>query len=474
MRPEYFSGEGIMELQFYGATARVTGTCHILRTGEYTLLLDCGLIQGSPEEESLNRDPFPFDPAAIDAVVLSHGHIDHSGRLPLLVKRGFRGPVFTQHATIDLSRVLLLDSASLAERDADLRRRHPASRRDRNAEPLYTREDALKAVARMRGMEYNEEKEVVPGVRLRFYDAGHILGSAVVELRIRDGEEERILVFSGDLGQYGSPILKDPETPEKADVLLIESTYGDRLHRQFNDTVAELGNIFRMACRECGNILIPAFSIGRSQELLYLFATYYDQWELEKWQVYLDSPMAIDAGRIYWDYPALLDEDALKLRNNPALLPPLRNLHFTDRVEASRKINDIRQGAIIIAGSGMCNGGRILHHLKHNIWRPECRVIITGYQAPGTLGRLIVNGEPEVSIHGRNYKVEAGIHTVGGLSAHGDRSDLLRWLQGFSNKPDVYVVHGDAGAKESFRNIVEEQLHLHAVVPEAGDLLNLL
>ncbi|ACD90869.1 MAG: MBL fold metallo-hydrolase [Chlorobium limicola] len=460
-----------MELQFYGAAARVTGTCHMLRTGGFTLLLDCGLIQGSREEEALNGDPFPFDPSSVDAVVLSHGHIDHSGRLPLLVKRGFNGPVYTQHATADLSRVLLLDSASLSERDADYRRRHPADPEDRHAEPLYTREDALRAVSRMRGMEYREEREILPGVRLRFLDAGHILGSAVVELGITEEGRKRTIVFSGDLGQYGSPVLNDPETPEHADLVMVESTYGDRMHRSFQDTLAELGEIFRTACRECGNILIPAFSIGRSQELLYLFATCYEAWELEKWQVYLDSPMAIEASRIYWDYPALLDEDALMMRNNPAKLPPLDNLHFTAKVEASRKINDIRKGAIIIAGSGMCNGGRILHHLKHNIWRPECRVIITGFQAPGTLGREIVNGAGEVFIHGRSYRVAAAVHTIGGLSAHGDRSDLLRWMSGFRNRPDVYVVHGDGEAKRSFRNAIEDELQLHASIPNHGDLV---
>ncbi|MBM3162791.1 MAG: MBL fold metallo-hydrolase [Chlorobi bacterium] len=463
-----------MELQFFGAAGRVTGTCHIVRTGGRTLLLDCGLIQGSAEEEALNRDPFPVEPSEVDAVVLSHGHIDHSGRLPLLLNRGFRGPVHAQHATIDLSRVLLLDSASLAERDADFRRRHPADRRDRHAEPLYTREDALRAIGRMRGMEYHESKEILPGVRLRFLDAGHILGSAVVELVLTENGVERTLVFSGDLGQYDSPILRDPETPEKADMVLVESTYGDRLHRGFEDTVAELGDIFRTACRECGNILIPAFSIGRSQELLYLFATYYREWELEKWQVYLDSPMAIDAGRIYWDYPRLLDEEALAMRNNPALLPPLDNLHFTDRVEASRRINDIRQGAIIIAGSGMCNGGRILHHFKHNIHRPECRIIITGFQAPGTLGRQLVNGDRQVSIHGRLYPVAATVHTIGGLSAHGDRDDLLRWLGGFGNSPDIYVVHGDAAVKDVFRSSIEQELGMKAVIPVPGDVVRLL
>ena len=463
-----------MELQFYGAAGRVTGTCHIVRSGGHTLLLDCGLIQGSAEEEALNREPFPFDPRDIDAVVLSHGHIDHSGRLPLLVNHGFRGPIHAQHATIDLSRVLLLDSASLAERDADFRRRHPAERQDRHAEPLYTREDAMRAVGRMKGMEYREVKEILPGIRLRFLDAGHILGSAVVELVIREEGGERTLVFSGDLGQYDSPILKDPETPEMADVVLVESTYGDRLHREFKDTLAELGEIFRTACRECGNILIPAFSIGRSQELLYLFAMYYREWELEKWQVYLDSPMAIDAGRIYWDYPKLFDEEALSLRQHPALLPPLDNLHFTDRVEASRRINDIRHGAIIIAGSGMCNGGRILHHLKHNIHRPECRVIITGYQAPGTLGRKIVGGEKQVPIHGRTYQVAATVHTIGGLSAHGDRNDLLRWVRGFGNRPDVYVVHGDGAVKDVFRSALESELQMKAFIPAPGDIVRLL
>lgn len=463
-----------MELQFYGAANRVTGSCHILRTGSHTLLLDCGLIQGSAEEEALNRASFPFEPSALDAVVLSHGHIDHSGRIPLLVKRGFSGPVYATPATIDLSRVLLLDAAALAERDADLRRRHPVTRRDRHAEPVYTRRDAMKALDCMQGLDYLEVREIVPGVRLRFFDAGHILGSAVVELEVT--EEGRIctLVFSGDLGQYDSPVLRDPETPEKADVLLVESTYGDRLHREFQQTLAELGGIFRTTSRNCGNILVPAFSIGRSQELLYLFATHYEEWQLARWQIYLDSPMAIEASRIYWDYPELFDDEALVLKNRFTKLPLLDNLHLTQRVEDSRKINDIRHGAIIIAGSGMCNGGRILHHLAYNVHRPECQVLITGYQAAGTLGRQLVDGEGQVLIHGKSYPVAAAVHTVGGLSAHGDRNDMLRWMKGFVSRPEVYVVHGDDGVKKLFREAIEQELGLHVVIPEPGDVVRLL
>lgn len=462
-----------MELQFYGATGRVTGSCHILRIGGFTILLDCGLIQGSKEEEALNRAPFPFDPSALDAVVLSHGHIDHSGRLPLLVKLGFRGPVFTQQATIDLCRILLLDSASLAENDAAYRRKNPEVRRDLHAEPLYTRKDALRALEKLTGVPYNVTHRILPGITIRFQDAGHILGAALVEVWIKEGEVSRKLVFSGDVGQYGGPILKDPETIEEADAVIIESTYGDRLHRELDLTLAEIGGIIGNACEKCGNILIPAFAIGRSQELLYLFAQHFEKWGLDRWQIYLDSPMAIEASRIYWDYPELFDEEALEFRNGRQGMPYLKHLHLTARVEQSQAINNINQGAIIIAGSGMCNGGRILHHLKHNIERPECSLIITGYQAEGTLGRALVDGAKKVMIHGRSFTVRSSLHTIGGLSAHGDQNDLLRWLGGFRSNPEVYVVHGDQGVKKIFRNVIEEKLHLKASIPESGDRIDL-
>ncbi|ABB23471.1 MBL fold metallo-hydrolase RNA specificity domain-containing protein [Pelodictyon luteolum] len=458
-----------MEIEFYGATERVTGSCHILRVGRFTVLLDCGLIQGSDVEEALNRAPFAFDPERVEAMILSHGHIDHSGRIPLLVKRGFTGPVFTGDATADLARVLLLDSASLAERDALDRRKHPRTAADRHAEPLYTRDDAVRALNSFKPVPYGRRFPVVPGLEACFRDAGHILGSAVVELWLTEGGVSRKLVFSGDLGQYGSPILNDPEAVTDADALIIESTYGDRLHRDYDQTLQELGEIFNSASRGSGNILIPAFSIGRSQELLYLFARHYEEWGMQHWQVYLDSPMAIEASMIYLGYPELFDREALASRNDKRLLPTLKNLHFTPKVEQSQAINKERSGAIIIAGSGMCNGGRILHHLKHNISRPECHLLITGYQAEGTLGRQIVEGAAEVEIHGRHYPVAAAVHTVGGLSAHGDREDMLRWVSGFKSSPRVFVVHGDPAAKEAFRNSIEERLQLTASIPRPGE-----
>jgi len=434
---------------------RVTGSCHILRVNGCTLLLDCGLIQGSAEDEALNRKPFPFDPSSIHAVVLTHGHIDHSGRLPLLVKQGFTGPVYTHQATVDLCRVLLLDSASLAERDAEYRRKHPVTKADHHAEPLYTRDDALQALTTMIGFPYGEKQEILPGITIRFRDAGHILGSALVEVWLKEGEDAKKLVFSGDVGQYGTPILKDPETIEEADAVILESTYGDRLHRELPLTIAEIGEIIKAASQRNGNILIPAFAIGRSQELLCIFGHYYEEWGLDEWQIFLDSPMAIEASAIYLDYPELYNREAVAFRNDKSIMPHLKNLHFTPRPEQSKAINAIKSGAIIIAGSGMCNGGRILHHLKHNIERPECSLIMTGFQAEGTLGRSLVNRQKEVEIHGRNYQVKAALHTIGGLSAHGDQNDLLRWISGFLNNPDIFVVHGDVPVKKIFRDAIE-------------------
>ncbi|MBN1929053.1 MAG: MBL fold metallo-hydrolase [Chlorobiaceae bacterium] len=458
-----------MEIEFYGATRRVTGSCHILRANGFTVLLDCGLMQGSREVEALNREPFPFDPADIDAVVLSHGHIDHSGRLPLLVNRGFSGPIYTHHGTIELCRILLRDSAMLSENDARFMQKHG----QRNAEPLYTVEQAQQCVSGMTGLRYGERREILPGIAVTLFDAGHILASAFVRLEITEGETSRTLVFSGDLGQYDSPILNDPETLGHADTVIVESTYGDRQHRDFEKTLAEIGEIIETSCRECGNILIPAFSIGRSQELLYLFGMNFEKWKLDQWQVFLDSPMAIEASRIYWHYEELWDEEARLFRRNMRKMPPVGNLHLTGRVEESMKINDIHEGAIIIAGSGMCNGGRIVHHLKRNIERPECHIIITGFQAEGTLGRQIVEGRSEVRLHGRSYRVRAQLHTVGGLSAHGDRNDLLRWLKSREGSPKVMIVHGEESVKESFREFLLDEIAIDALVPKPGDRLDL-
>ncbi|ASQ90060.1 MBL fold metallo-hydrolase [Prosthecochloris sp. GSB1] len=462
-----------MEVEFYGAAARVTGTCHMLRVGGRRILLDCGLIQGLPEDEALNVEPFPFDAAGVDAVVLSHGHIDHSGRLPLLVSRGFKGPVYTHPATRDLALVLLQDSARLNERDIRYRNRLRAKKKLPPLDPLYTVEDVVDTVNLMQGVPYGEKRDILPGVAIRFMDAGHILGSAMVEVWLTENGRTTKLVFSGDVGQYDSPILYDPAEISEADLVIVESTYGDRLHKKRDLTLAELAEIIRASRLGKGNILIPAFSIGRSQELLYLFGKYHEEWGLKDWQIYLDSPMAIEASRIYWQYPELYDEEATKLRRMVHEMPKPENLHFTRDVEASKKINDIDQGAIIIAGNGMCNGGRIIYHLRHNLERPECQVVITGFQAEGTLGREIVEGAETVRIRGDDFRVRAGVHTLGGLSAHGDRDDLLRWIRGFSTRPRMYVVHGEAAVKERFAQTIRDETGLETTVPSPGDVVDL-
>jgi metallo-beta-lactamase family protein len=433
-----------MQLEFFGAAGEVTGSCHILRVAGRALLLDCGMIQGGPDAPARNRRPFPFEAAAIDAVVLSHAHIDHCGRLPLLVKRGYRGPIYTNKACADLVPILLRDSASLALRDAQ----RNEERNGERTEPLYDLEDVEVTLRQIVPIPYDTKRELLPGFAVRVRDAGHILGSSSVELWVTEGGERRKLVFSGDLGQYDTPILQDPFRFESADLVLIESTYGNRLHRGREDTERELGGILAQAARDGGNVIVPAFAIGRSQELLYLLAKHYAEWRLSRWKVFLDSPMAIAASRVYWNNADRYDDETTRLRKSFRGMPPLPNLVLSESSEDSRAINHMRSGALIIAGSGMANGGRVLHHLKHNLDRPECHVVIVGFQAPGTLGRQLVDRLPEVRIHGQRVRVEAQVHTLGGLSAHGDQDDLLRWYDSFAGRPPVYLVHGELQSAE--------------------------
>ncbi len=462
-----------MHIEFYGATSGVTGSCHILRANGKVILLDCGLIQGRREEMNKNRNPFPFDPNEIDAVVLSHGHIDHSGRLPLLVKQGYRGPIYAQNATDDLCNILLQDAAFLQEKDAQYENKWRKRRKKPLIEPLYTVDDATATLKTLVGMKYREKREILPGIQIRFQDAGHILGSCSVEVWLRENDKEKKVVFSGDLGQYDTPILNDPAVIEQADHVIIESTYGNRLHRGRQETIEEIGEIIRDAAHHKGNLLIPAFSIGRSQEILYYLGKFYNEWDLNRWQIFLDSPMAIKATRVYWDYPHLYDEEATKLRREINEMPRLRNLHLTESPRDSMALNRIKSGAIIISASGMMTGGRIMHHLKHNISRRGAHVMIVGYQASGTLGRKLVDGSPTIRIHGDEYRVKARLHTVGGLSAHADADDLMRWIGNFSTRPRVHVVHGEAESKSDFRDRLIAEKGLSADVPEPGEVLEL-
>ena len=341
--------------------------------------------------------------------------------------------------------------------------------------PLYDLEDVETTLRLLQPIAYDTRRELLPGVTVQVRDAGHILGSSSIEVWVSEGGEQRKLVFSGDLGQYDTPILKDPYAFESADLVLMESTYGNRQHRGREDTERELGGILAQAQRDGGNVIVPAFAIGRSQELLYLLAKHYGEWHLARWKIFLDSPMAIAASRVYWNNPDRFDEETTRLRESFRGMPPLPNLVLSESADDSRAINHVRSGALIIAGSGMATGGRVLHHLKHNLERPECHVVIVGFQAPGTLGRQLVDRAPEVRIHGQRVRCLAQIHTLGGLSAHGDQADLLRWYDSFAGHPPVYLVHGEVPSSEG----LAEKLREHgasATVARPGltiDLANL-
>ncbi len=462
-----------MEIEFAGAAGEVTGSCFLVRCRDHRVLVDCGLIQGRPQDEARNREPFPFDPAHIDAVVLTHAHLDHSGRLPLLVRRGFRGPVYTHRATCDLCQVMLEDAAYINERETEWANR---KRERKGLEPvpaLYTREDARSVQERFRPLGFGQIHEILPGLRVRLQDAGHILGAAVAELWLEEGGLERKVVFSGDLGHRGAPILRDPTPVETADLVVLESTYGDRSHRSWEATWEEVRSVVEATRSGQGNILIPAFAVGRTQEILYLFKRHFDEWGLGAWHVFLDSPMAIKATQIYARHLELYDAEARRAHReegNPFELP---NLRCTASTEESMALNRIRAGAIIIAGSGMCNGGRIKHHLKHNAWRRDCHIVIVGYQAAGTPGRALVDGATHIRLWGETIRVAAQVHTIGGLSAHADQGGLLAWYGHFRQRPPVALVHGEPGAMETLTARLREDFGVTPRAPVRGERLAL-
>jgi metallo-beta-lactamase family protein len=435
-----------MKITFLGAAREVTGSCYLVNSNGRNILLECGLIQGAPADEARNREPFAFDPNAIDVVILSHSHIDHSGRIPLLVKAGYRGPVYTHRASRDLCRIMLKDSGFLNEKDVEWDNRKRQRRGEPLLEPLYTMADAQTAMGQIKGVQYGERKRLFPGCSFRLNDAGHILGSSIVELWLEENGQQRKIVFSGDLGHHGAPILRDPTPIENADLVLMESTYGNRLHRGWQETYDEIGEVLSNSEASRGNVLIPAFAVGRTQELLYLFEKYYKEWGLSKWQVFLDSPMAIQATEVYARHAALYDEEAAELWQRQREQRLLTNLHLTRTANQSMRINRMRSGAIIIAGSGMCTGGRIRHHLKHNVWREHSHIVIVGFQARGTPGRALVDGATHINLWGEKIVVRAAVHTIGGLSAHADQDDLVHWYRKFTDRPPLVLVHGEANA----------------------------
>ncbi len=465
------------ELTFWGATGQVTGSCYLIRTGTAAVLLECGLVQGSREEEEANSKPFPFDVSRIDAVVLSHAHLDHSGRIPRLVQAGYRGPIYMTTASNDLLEVMLKDAAFLAERDAqwENKRRCRAGRPE--VPPLYTVEDVELALQQCEGTAYHERRQVADGIDVCFRDAGHILGSAIVELFIGAGGPARKLVFSGDLGNSCAALLRDPERLREADVLLLESTYGDRDHRPLDATLEEFEDTFNQAKQSGGNVLIPAFAVGRTQEIIFRLGELYQRGALQQGVVFLDSPMAIAATEIYHRYQHMFNaKDSAQLSRTRAhtlhsFLPLLR---YSRTAQESMAINRMREGAIIVAGSGMCTGGRIRHHLKHNLWRREAHVMIVGFQAIGTPGRALVDGARHLTLAGEEIAVKATVHTIGGFSAHAGQSQLLDWANGFgTRRPRLYLVHGEPDKRSALRQQFASRYRWDAALPAFGETVTL-
>ncbi len=464
-------------LTFHGAAGEVTGACFLVDTGDVRFLIDCGMFQGGREAERKNRDTFTFDPREIAFVLLSHAHIDHSGLLPRLAAQGFRGHVFATSATGDLCEVMLPDSAYIQEREAqqadlDRRRKHGKSRFE--IAPLYTVAQAQATLRLMHRMDYETEFEPHPGVRCRFRDAGHILGSASVEVKLPGRHGERI-VYSGDLGQPGHPIVQDATKVHHADTLLLESTYGNRRHRGMAETLDELARAVRTTLEDRGgNVIVPAFAVGRTQDLLFVLAQLWREGRVPPLTIYVDSPMALAATAVTMRHANLFDIEGR------SMLEWLRNgdrgfrVHFVQEVEESIALNSRSGGAIIISASGMCDAGRIRHHLRHNLGRPECSVVITGFQAMGTLGRRLVDRAATVRIFGESIPVRAEIHTIGGLSAHADQAALLDWLGGFAQAPArLCIVHGEASAAESLRAEIDARFGWRADVAQKDEKIEL-
>ncbi|HWR89848.1 MAG TPA: MBL fold metallo-hydrolase, partial [Dissulfurispiraceae bacterium] len=447
-----------MRIQFIGGVRTVTGSCTRLTVNDLEILVDCGLHQGRDMDER-NRTAFLFDPRQIDILFLTHAHIDHSGLIPRLVRDGFRGKILTTSATADLVEIMLYDSAEIQEKDAEwLTKKSFRSGRDIVYEPLYRTEDVKAALPLIDRQAYGSINHLGKGVKYRFVDAGHILGSGSLEIWYQDSPVEKRIVFSGDIGKSGNPIINDPQQVEEADYVVMESTYGNREHKDKEKSIDELVDAITTTFKRGGNVLIPAFAVGRTQDLLYVLNNLVREGRLRRCDVYVDSPLAEEATKIYLAHPECYDEEARRLfreRKTEAL-----RLHFTGSVEESQKINRILSGAIIIAGSGMCDGGRIRHHLKHNLWRKECSIVFVGFQARGSLGREIVDGDREVRIFGEEVGVNASVYTIGGFSAHADRRELLGWLRAFRNKPEVFVVHGEDEVSLGFAETVRETFDL--------------
>lgn len=459
-----------MKIKFCGASTGVTGSCHLLTSGEHKILLDCGQFQGGKAQDALNYEKFPFEPSEIECVVLSHAHIDHCGRLPLLTKRGFEGKIYCTDATADLLSVMLKDSAYIHEKETEWKNRKAERAGREQVEPLYTIEDAEKTLSLVSPILYDQQIEINSDMKIVFNDAGHILGSAITELWVTEDDKESKIVFSGDLGMEGRPILRDPTYIKKADHVIMETTYGNRIHKELGSGVEKLIEIILNTTRRGGNVVIPSFAVGRTQELIYELNRFYDsnneyRKELDKIFVYIDSPMATTATEIFRRNAQVFDEETREyiLKGDNPL--EFKNLKFTRSSKESQDLNFNKEPKIIISASGMCEAGRIRHHLKHNLWNPKNSIVFVGYQGQGTLGRSLVEGIKMVTLFGEEIQVNAEIHNLEGFSGHADQNGLFAWLAHFEQKPkQIFLVHGEEESKKDFAKLVNEKLSYEPIV----------
>ncbi|MEX1033428.1 MAG: MBL fold metallo-hydrolase [Cellvibrionaceae bacterium] len=459
-------------LTFHGAAQEVTGSCYLLESPALgRIILECGMHQGRDGVDRLRDERFPFNPSSIDAVVLSHAHLDHSGLLPKLVHDGFEGPIYCTEATAELLEIMLRDAANIYQRDLERDNLQRKRRGQKPLKPEYTEKDVLRVFELCRGQEYDEKISLGAQATLTFHDAGHILGSAIVAISLTEKQQTKRLVFSGDLGNKHAVLMNDPATPTGADIVLMEGTYGDRNHRSIEQTVDQFRDVLSTAWGKGGNVLIPAFAVGRTQELLFYLGRLYREGALDKWQIVLDSPMAIEVTRLYdrWLHTMdchgikpLCDGDQSLLRD---FIPTLR-LAITP--QDSIALNSIKRGALIIAGSGMCTGGRIRHHFKQRIWDRRNTVVFVGFQARGTLGRLLVDGAKHIEMFGEEFAVKADIETLGGFSAHAGQTELIEWLGNFTDKPRVMLIHGEPRALDALSQKLWEEKSIAAEIPTLG------
>jgi len=456
-----------MRVEFLGGVRTVTGSATLLEKGSLKWLVDCGMFQGGKDLEERNWKLQPYQAEKLSFILLTHAHIDHSGLIPRLVKEGFRGKVICTKATLDLCEVMLQDSGHIQEMEAEWQNRKGKRAGKDEAIPLYTAEDAEKCLRYFEAVKYDEMLNLADGLKVRFRDAGHILGSAIIEIWIEESGEKKKMVFSGDLGNSDEPIIRDPSVVEEGDVLWLESTYGDRLHKTREETVEELLKIVQEAIARQAKVVIPAFAVERTQDIIYTLGQFIRKGSIPSVPVYIDSPLAISATEIFKKNSDCFDQETQNLLSggeNPLEIP---GIIYTRTTEESKTINEAPGPGIIVSASGMCDSGRIQHHLKHHLWREESHIVIIGYQAEGTIGRRIVDGAKTVKLFGEEIAVKAHIHTLGGFSAHADQRGLLDWLSHVRNPQlEVFVNHGEEKISMKLGQLIGEQFHLKATVPE--------